>query len=364
MTPLHIACKYGSQQVFSLLFTRTEPEILACNLDDKLCLPLHYACYCKVEQCAMVKMMLQKLKYYDENNATKYLQKALEQQNNQNKTVLHISIENNHVNIVKMLMKYNVNVNQSGSMNNNYPIHMAAKVGSVEIMEILKAEANIVNNKNENLLHIAACANQDKFILKYLQNERKKSELIPAVHSTNMRQQTPLLVATLYGNIESVDVLLKYGKANLEDRDLDQNTIFHLCALHNKVDIFNYLLQQEESKTFLHTNKNFLQILKQSNKYDNTVVHIACKDGHIDILRRLFSSKLLDKSSMDEFVFAKNNFEQTGFHIACYEGHYEIVKFFLTTKSINTSALVQDVDETFNTSLHLAAIKGNHRIIR
>jgi ankyrin repeat protein len=110
--------------------------------------------------------------------------------------------------------------------------------------------------------------------------------------------------------------------------------------------------------------ENLLSILKQTDKYDNTFVHVACKNNNLDILKFFFASKLLDDHSKAELVFAKNNYEQTGFHISCFEGHYEVVKFFLTIEIFNQSALIQDVDETFNTCLHLAAMKGHHRIVR
>ena len=315
----------------------------------------------------MVEMILSKLKFHDDCKKTDYLKKALEQRNSRNKLPLHICIENNHVKLVELLIKYNADVNYLGGNIEEHPVHMAAKIGSIEIMEILesiiqnRADLTVVNKKNENLLHVAAISNQYEFILKYYKNEfGKNGPACTAIHATNLREQTPLLLAVTNDNIESVDALLKC-KANIDDKDIEENSIFHLCAFHNNIRIFKYLLDLPKFST---NKENLLSILKQTDKYDNTFVHIACKNNNLDILKFLFSSKLLDDLSKAELVFAKNNYEQTGFHISCFEGHYEIVKFFLTIETFNQSALVQDVDETFNTCLHLAAMKGHHRIAR
>jgi ankyrin repeat protein len=349
--------------VFNLLLTRVEPEVLATDVDNKQSLSLHHACSCKVEKVDMVERILQNLKFYDECKKTDLLKKALSQRNSRNKLPLHICIENSHVKLVELLIKYNADVNERGGNIDEHPIHMAAKIGSIEIMEILDqngADLTVVNKKNENLLHIAAISNQFDFILKYFENEKiKDSPNYATVHATNLREQTPLLLAAANDNVESIDVLLKFN-ANIDDRDIEENSIFHLCAFYNNIGIFKYLL---ELPNFVSNEENLLSILKQTDKYDNTFVHIACKNNNLDILKFFFSSKLLDHLKA-ELVFAKNNYEQTGFHISCFEGHYEVVKFFLTIEIFNQSALIQDVDETFNTCLHLAAMKGHHRIVR
>ena len=360
MTPLHVACKYGSEKVFNLLLTRTDPIELATSLDNKLSLPLHHICACKVEKLKIVESILKKIRHHDECNKTEFLKKALAQRNCSNKTPLHICIENGYVKLVQLLIEYNANVDEEGGSLDEYPVHMAAKIGSFEILEILKnnsADLKVENRKNENLLHVAAVSNQFSFILKYVQKFGQS-----AVHATNLRQQTPLLLAAAYDNASSVDILLLKCGANIEDKDIEDNTIFHLCAIHNNFEIFKNLLDERLPK--LKKKESLLSILKQTDKCDNTFVHIACKQNNLEILRHLFSSKLLDDLEKAELVFAKNNYEQTGFHISCFEGHYDIVKFFLTIDFCSQSALVHDVDETFNNCLHLATMKGNDRIVR
>ncbi len=54
------------------------------------------------------------------------------------------------------------------------PIHTAAKVGSIEILDLFvkyNFDLYVKNKKKENALHIAASNNKDKFIERFLYHE-------------------------------------------------------------------------------------------------------------------------------------------------------------------------------------------------
>ena len=93
MTPLHLACKYGYDEVAELLIDKMDAERLinpTHTSDFSRTLPLHLACQHKNEKYFIVKKILDKLK--STPNKVNLLEVALKKEDNRRQTILLIAI--------------------------------------------------------------------------------------------------------------------------------------------------------------------------------------------------------------------------------------------------------------------------------
>ena len=59
------------------------------------------------------------------------MEKILKKEDQNRQTILHLAVENNHLNIVELLFRdYNLQRDLKDSLNGNLPIHLAAKVNN------------------------------------------------------------------------------------------------------------------------------------------------------------------------------------------------------------------------------------------
>jgi ankyrin repeat protein len=357
MTPLHVACKYGYDDIAFLLNEYTSVEKLANSSGDSL--PLHLACRNKTEKYHVVKKMLDKIKQSStkENNMLEAVMNKLDAGR---QTLLQIAVENEHGKLVELfLSEYAVSVDQEDRVG-NLPVHLGARAGSTEILKLLaKHNASLFkcNQNKENALHIAAAHNRFKFIKDFILLERAQREKEagtgpPSVKMLNRHGFTPLFSAVSAGHVKCVEALLISEYTELDAKDLDGNSIYHLCAELNNVDVLRYLLSRKDQK--------YVEPLFIRNNHEESVMHVACKFGHIEIIK-LVLSKIYDNFSAENYLTSKNKEGKTCFHIACVKGYFNIVEHFL--KDLKLGALLESTDNNMNTALHLTAQNGHLSIV-
>jgi ankyrin repeat protein len=365
MMPLHIACKYGHDDIAFLLNEFTSADKLINTSSESS--PLHLACRNKIEKYYVVKKMLDKLK----QNSTKELNlldtamRKLDAGSSRQQTLLQISIENEHVKLVELLLcEYDASVDQE-DRTGNLPVHLAARAGNTDTLRLLakhKASLYKCNAQTmENALHIAAAHNRFKFIKEFILLERTERERgghsasmmgPPCVKQLNRHGFTPLFSAVSAGHIKCVEALLISEYTEIDAKDHDGNSIYHLCAELNSVDVLRYLLSRKDQK--------YMEPLFIRNNHDESVMHVACKFGHIEIIK-LVLSKIYDNFSAENYLASKNKEGKTCFHIACVKGYFNIVEHFL--KDLKLGALLESTDNNMNTALHLTAQNGHLSIV-
>ncbi len=170
MTPLHLACKNSNSDLAILLVQYADVDNLMNQAAPDTFL-LHMICKNKIEMTCIIQAILNKLKTAcSTEEPSKLLQKAFTKEDSSRQTMLHIAIQNNHLNIVETLMRdYLIDKDICESKNGNLAIHEVAKTGSIAMFDLLEKYDFICskqNNNLENALHIAASANRDLFIQK------------------------------------------------------------------------------------------------------------------------------------------------------------------------------------------------------
>ena len=227
---MQIACKYGYEEIGKLLIEKMDSISLFNSImsDIKINLLLHLICRYKTEKYLLFKSILEKFERHDNS-----LDQILAKEDNNRQTVLHIAIENNHLNIIELLFKdYNINKNMREGITGNLAIHVAAKNGSIEMLKLLhnfNAVSFRQNSHLENALHIAATNNKHKFIKEFLKHEKAaisnadsnptdayipcaclcSSDYVTCAETKNAKQYTPLFTAIASLNQKCVQELLK-----------------------------------------------------------------------------------------------------------------------------------------------------------
>jgi ankyrin repeat protein len=148
------------------------------------------------------------------------------------------------------------------------------------------------NSSINNPLHLAAAKNRSAFITAFLELEKEEVEsdarksYIPCVMQTNENYLTPLFLAVLNDHVKCVEALLKSSDeiSQLDVVDRDGNSVIHICAKNNSVEILRHLIMKHPS---------VLDSIFIVNNAKELPLHIAASLGHIEIFK-LILQKFID----------------------------------------------------------------------
>ncbi|XP_049848886.1 uncharacterized protein LOC126316906 [Schistocerca gregaria] len=189
-TPLHYAIKNTSVLETLLAF----PKIDLLVQDKDGCLPLHLAT--KAGNKNSVTMMLSK--------GSKL--KQLSFRNSQGYTALHIATKQLDVPLVKLLCEQNDAVYWNSEEDATTPLHLAAEMGSEELIRMLatKASVNLMDEEKNTALHLVSkndCSGGAKYLI----------EQGADINIRNAKGETPLHTAVLFGAELVCHILLTSG---------------------------------------------------------------------------------------------------------------------------------------------------------
>lgn len=89
---------------------------------------------------------------------------------------------------------------------------------------------------------------------------------------------------------------------------------------------------------------------------------LACRYGELDqVLASISGQKSLNSSARDDPFSYRNMAGNTALHMACANGHVEIVKILLDNSSL---LAVNSANNEGNTALHWASLNGHEEIVK
>lgn len=282
MTAFHVAARYASDDVALLLIDKLTQQS-SYFVDKNKMLALHHACKCKVEKAIIVEKTLDKLKTLF--SADKLIE-LLNMKDKFENTILNLAVKENHLKIVEMLLKINNSYKDIEDHDYNLPIHIVAKFGSVEMLQLLEKYSLISfepNNKWDNVFHIAASANKYKFILEILEKYAKMSsyeeQVRFAINAFNRDRFTPLHTAISKGSLECIDIFFK----NLPITEIDID-MFQVCIENHQEQTLHFLFELNKTA--------YNKCLDIRNSANNNILHFACIYKSFNIFKMIIDDIL------------------------------------------------------------------------
>ena len=144
------------------------------------------------------------------------------------------------------------------------------------------------------------------------------------INTLNTDGESPLHIACKYGHLEIVKVLLKDQKCNLNTQNMNGNTPLHLACYKKLLHIIRVLLERR-CKTNIPNKKGLLAQCIHLNEDGDSLLHIACRWGDVDIVRYLITDERCDFN-------IKNIYWNTPLHIACFLKSIKIIRLLLERK--------------------------------
>ncbi|WAH71140.1 ankyrin repeat protein [Eptesipox virus] len=241
-----------------------------------------------------------------------------------NITALHYAVYCNNFEMVKFLIEEcGENINNVDSENYNAIAYAFFGKGyeNVELLEYLIKKGINMDSCNLLLHMVVNTKNDTSFLVEFLVKHGA------CVNCKNLYGVSPIMLATYNGNITLVKLLIKLG-ANINDVDVNGNTLFHMLRLHpttiNLVKLFlekglDINAQNKNgdtplhvlcSKTLLNTHVKFYidngANVNAQNKNGDTPLHVYFKSNtNKNIFKNII--KVFTDSNIDLSIVNTNN---------------------------------------------------------
>ncbi|XP_050309097.1 uncharacterized protein LOC126745347 [Anthonomus grandis grandis] len=219
----------------------------------------------------------------------------------------HIACGEGHVEVMQLLLQYNVDVNVRCSVKNSTGLHWAcanSRLAVVELLLLNNADVNIVTTENSTMLH-ELCAQKHYNSYSVPIAKALISQGVP-INAKDIKGATPLHLASINGNLALVQKLLD------NDADINEETetrsALNLAVAMGHAEVVQLLLEHGAQVN------NF-------TIYKRTCLHIAaekrCKDIVQHLLRYNANVNVADGNLM------------TPLHWAVQTGAEDVVKLLL-----------------------------------
>ena len=260
-------------------------------------------------------------------------------------TPLHHAAYNGKKDIVEYLLKQCDSVDPLCGLDGiGTPLHFAVANGMLDVAKYLIFKKNIspnVTNKNGATPLHSACSTGNEELVSFLLDQPECN-----IVAYNANEQSPIMFAILQGHLKVVELMIKKINLLVDYKNTGDNILHYAATIGNLEFVKCITSVIETCGAFI----NFLS----PNKRGITPLHMACLQGHLQVVDYLTSNEKIDFSSS---VDSKN---RTPLHYAVKGGSLLVVKFLVQEKS--QDPLLADSDG--NTSIHIATYSDHLEILQ
>ncbi|KAM3379407.1 hypothetical protein P3S68_011821 [Capsicum galapagoense] len=267
-------------------------------------------------------------------------------QNKKKETALHITANEGHTEVVRVLLAclgdYNTKekLTRMTDVTGDTALHKAVRSQHLDIVKLLVKEDSEfefpANHAHEMPLYLAAESGFHDALITILKSCKKLT------YAAGPSNRMPLHAAVTQEHKDCVRSLWRWNKPLCEEPDLwGWNSLRYAVKLGFE-DIVSDMLGWKKSLVYLPA----------GNENDwTTAIHIAASEGDINMINELL------KHCPDCWDMLNSN-SQNALHVATLNNQEAVVRFLLNSERCDS--FVDEPDSDGNTPLHLLAVSGNH----
>ncbi|XP_070567276.1 serine/threonine-protein phosphatase 6 regulatory ankyrin repeat subunit C-like [Ptychodera flava] len=270
VTALHLSARYKKpESTHDSVIQYLVQKKADVNAEDEYgSTPLHYAA---------IKGNVVRMKELLRNKNIK-----LEAEDKEKITPLHLACSYGNVECCRLLIVVgNINL-RCLTDENRTPFHFASREGHLNICELLFSKANgtekeMLTDKDfegNTALHLAVKNGHHGIVKFCLKNGSD-------VNARDQNSRTPLHLAAALPNTNIVNILLDNG-ARVNVLDKSRSSPLHIACMYNRKDVADCLIGKSCYNISI---KNKKDLVEESDKYDDTPLHVAAKKGYIRIVK-------------------------------------------------------------------------------
>ncbi|XP_067659868.1 ankyrin-3-like [Haliotis asinina] len=273
------------------------------------------------------------------------------------------------INRVKCILSYgHSEINVRGPQRKT-PVMIAAEKADIDMFDFLVrkgADLSLVDVASNTVLHFA-CDGGNLEIISYILTQNAVG-----INSCGEDNWTPAMKAALQGHKDVFDLLVSKG-ADLSLVDGDRNTILHLACEGGNLDIVKYILKQNTVNINSLGENGWTPAMKAALKGHKDVFNLIVTQGaDLSLMQEEGDSilhaackggnvkivnNILSQSTIDINLGGTNML--TPVMVAAYRGHKDVFNMLVTK---DADLLIKDGDQ--NSILHLACKGGNMEIMK
>ncbi|XP_067045027.1 transient receptor potential cation channel subfamily A member 1-like isoform X2 [Acropora muricata] len=362
LSAMHCAARRNKKEVLQILIDNGADVNVIASMANKMLTPLHYAAWfnasgaveCLIENGADVESSSafgQKPLHYVVSRASvelveKMLTKGKANPNsldNQKFTPLHLAAQRGRLDILEILLAHGADFRLQNDEDET-AIHIAAKEGRNEILRHLLQRASMAGSSCKQLIHNENHEGKNCFQLAVV-GGHVEAAMICVEYGADFRRvrsdSLPLHIASSLGDSKMVKFLLSHDYINVHEEDSEGMTPMLRASLAGNVEIIDHLIKKGAS------------ILPLPGSTSPSPLMCAVKRGQTNAIMYLLQHGAQ--------IHYRDSFDRTCLHVAADSGIVHTVDLIL---QIDGMDLINSVDKDRRTPLHYAASKGNPQIVK
>ncbi|XP_055306226.1 integrin-linked protein kinase-like isoform X2 [Sitodiplosis mosellana] len=192
--------------------------------------------------------------------------------------------------------------------NEETPLHIAAKMGHLNVTQVLidnKANVNNKDNFGKTPLHWAAGQGDVNIVRMLITNKAD-------IEARDKYNKSPLHWAAGEGHVEIVKFLIEHG-AEVNDKTINGKTALHKAAKRGHLNVSQLLIENGA-------------IIDAKDIYERTPIYLAAKEGHVELVKFLIEHRA--------DINSRNIYGETTLMEAAYRGHKNVTQLLIENGAI------------------------------